>query len=194
MYWTYDLHEGFELNCVLCFYHFCDYKWWKQCNLDKNVRILRTWWSPIILIVFRIHTAIAYVAWGRERQVRWGADNRVTWWGPNKMAAIWQTAFSKPFFFNENVSILIQISLNFVTNSPVDKSSLIQVMVWCLFGTKPLPEPMLTKSYNAIWHHYMGVYSVAPGGNGAIFKHMYWNENIWIDFSKIFLKIFIKSK
>ena len=48
---------------------------------------------------------------------------------------------------NENYCILIQISLKFVLMGWIDqKSSLVQVMAWCLFGTKPLPEPMTTQS------------------------------------------------
>ena len=31
--------------------------------------------------------------------------------------------------------------------------SLVLVMAWCLFGTKPLPEPMMTLIYDAKWHH-----------------------------------------
>ena len=49
-------------------------------------------------------------------------------------------------FLNENVRISIQISLKFVPKGPIDnKSALVQVMAWCLFSAKPLPEPMLTQ-------------------------------------------------
>ena len=38
---------------------------------------------------------------------------------------------------------------------PIDKkSALIQVMVCRLFGTKPLPEPMLTQCTDAYMRHY----------------------------------------
>ena len=34
---------------------------------------------------------------------------------------------------------------------PIDENiTLVQVMAWCLIGTKSLPEPMLTKSYDDI--------------------------------------------
>ena len=48
---------------------------------------------------------------------------------------------------NENYCVLIQISLKFVAMSRIDKtSSFVQVMAWCQFSTKPLPEPMTTQS------------------------------------------------
>ena len=54
---------------------------------------------------------------------------------------------------NENHYIFIPISLNFVPRGPIKKKTLlVQVMAWHLFGTKPLPEPMLTKIYSAMWH------------------------------------------
>ena len=36
------------------------------------------------------------------------------------MAAIYQTTVSNAFFFNENASILIKISLKFVANGPIN--------------------------------------------------------------------------
>ena len=35
-----------------------------------------------------------------------------------------------------------------------DKSPLVEVMALVLSGNKPLPEPMLTQIYVAIWRHY----------------------------------------
>ena len=60
----------------------------------------------------------------------------------------------KHIFLNENVRISIQFSLKFVPNSSIDnKSVLVQVMAWRLFGTKALPEPMLIHFTNAyMWH------------------------------------------
>ena len=41
---------------------------------------------------------------------------------------------------------LIQLSLKFVPKGTIDnKSALLQVMAWCVFGAKPLPEPMRTQ-------------------------------------------------
>ena len=50
----------------------------------------------------------------------------------------------------ENFFILIKFSLKFVHKDPTDnKSALVQVMAWCLNGTKPLPEPMTTQFTDA---------------------------------------------
>ena len=36
---------------------------------------------------------------------------------------------------------------------PTDsKLALVQVMAWHQTGAKPLPEPMMTKTHEAIWH------------------------------------------
>ena len=44
----------------------------------------------------------------------------------------------------ENVYILVQTSLQFVAEGPIDsRLSLVQVMGWRLYGTKPSFEPML---------------------------------------------------
>ena len=52
----------------------------------------------------------------------------------------------KCIFLNENFGILIQISLSNVPKGPTgNNSAFVQVMAWCLFCTKPLPESMLSK-------------------------------------------------
>ena len=49
----------------------------------------------------------------------------------DKMAAILADDIFKRIFLNENVSILVQISLKFVPKGPIDnKSALVQVMAW----------------------------------------------------------------
>ena len=48
----------------------------------------------------------------------------------------------------------MQISLEFVTNGPIDNSSaLVQVMACRLFGGKPLPEPMLIQFTDPYMRH-----------------------------------------
>ena len=60
------------------------------------------------------------------------------------MAAISADDIFKCIFFNENTTILIQISLKSVPKGPIDnKSALVQVMACCLGGAKPLSEPMM---------------------------------------------------
>ena len=51
--------------------------------------------------------------------------------------------------FDENFYILIQISLNFVPDGPIDnKLALVQILAWHWIGDKQLSE---TK--DVIWHH-----------------------------------------
>ena len=59
----------------------------------------------------------------------------------NKMAAISETS-SSTFSW---MCILIRLSLTYIPKNPIDKSALVKVMDWCLFGAKPLPEPMPTQ-------------------------------------------------
>ena len=48
-------------------------------------------------------------------------------------------------FLNENVLILIKISLKFIRNGPISSiPAFIQIMAWRQSGDKPLSEPMLT--------------------------------------------------
>ena len=50
----------------------------------------------------------------------------------------------KCIFFNEKVSILIQISLTFVLKAPINNiSALVQIMAWRRPGNKPLSKPMM---------------------------------------------------
>ena len=50
----------------------------------------------------------------------------------------------KCIFLDEDLRILIQISLKFVPRGPINNTpALVQIMAWCHSGTKPLSEPML---------------------------------------------------
>ena len=50
----------------------------------------------------------------------------------------------KWIFLNENVWILIKISLKFVPRGPINSiPALVQIMDWCQPGNKPLSEPMM---------------------------------------------------
>ena len=70
------------------------------------------------------------------------------------MAAISADDISKCIFLNENVRILIQISLKFVPKGWIDnKPALVQVMAWCRTGDKPSPEPMLDQFIDAYMRH-----------------------------------------
>ena len=55
---------------------------------------------------------------------------------------------------NEKCFILIQISLKFVPEGPIDnKTALAQVMAWHWAGDKPLPEATLTQFTDAYMRH-----------------------------------------
>ena len=70
------------------------------------------------------------------------------------MATILSENNFKCIFLNENDRILIQISLKYVSMSPVEnKPALVQVMAWSRTGNKPLPEPMLTPFTGTYMQH-----------------------------------------
>ena len=53
----------------------------------------------------------------------------------------------KCIFLNENIWMLIEISLKFVPKGQInDIPTLVQIMAWCRPGGKPLSEPMMTRS------------------------------------------------
>ena len=69
----------------------------------------------------------------------------------NKTATVsWPDLYNilKCIYFSKIVWIWVKILPKFLPKDPIynDKPALIQVMTRCLFGTKPFPEPMLTKS------------------------------------------------
>ena len=52
----------------------------------------------------------------------------------------------KHIFLDENGRIVIKISLKFVPKGPINNiPALVQIMVWCPLGNKPLSEPMMVK-------------------------------------------------
>ena len=75
-------------------------------------------------------------------------------------------------FLNENVIILIKISLKFVPNGPINNSpALVQIMAWRRLGDKPLSEPMMAKlPTHMCVTRPQWVNSLAPGRYGSNFK------------------------
>ena len=60
------------------------------------------------------------------------------------MADIFQTTFSNAFFFNENFSIAVKISLKFVPSGTINNiPASVKIMAWRRPGNKPLSEPMM---------------------------------------------------
>ena len=72
----------------------------------------------------------------------------------------------KSIFFNENVWILIQISLEFVPKGPINNvPALVQIMAWRRPGDKPLSEPMIVRlpmHICIIWPQWVKI--LAAGG------------------------------
>ena len=72
----------------------------------------------------------------------------------DKMADILADDIFGWIFLDENDRIPIQISLKFVSMSPIDnKPAYLQVMAWRRTGDKPLPETMLTQFTDAYMRH-----------------------------------------
>ena len=76
----------------------------------------------------------------------------LTHWGRDQMDAISQTTLSNAFsWMNENVRILINISLKFVPKGLINNNpALVQKMAWRRPGDKPLSEPMMVSSLTHI--------------------------------------------
>ena len=56
--------------------------------------------------------------------------------------------------FNGNFRILARIRTKLVPLWPIGiKATLVQLMAWCRTGHKPLPEHILSKILDCIWHH-----------------------------------------
>ena len=70
------------------------------------------------------------------------------------MAAISADDIFNCIYLNENDKIPIQISLKFVSSSPIEnKQVLVQVMAWRRTGDTPLPEPTMNQFTDAyMWH------------------------------------------
>ena len=76
---------------------------------------------------------------------------RLTHWDSNKRATILQTISQMHFFTMKMVArILNGISLNFNCRGHIgNELSLAQVVAWRQKSDKPLPEPMMTRSFDA---------------------------------------------
>ena len=81
-------------------------------------------------------TSINYVAYHNDWLMEPDWFNKLR---PRQMADIF-----KLIFLNENLLILIKISLKFVPKSPIDNfPALFQIMAWRRPGDKPLSEAMM---------------------------------------------------
>ena len=68
-----------------------------------------------------------------------------------------QSTLTSEIILENYAFVFIQISLLFVSKGHLgeteNKSSLVQVIACWLTGDKSLPEPMMTKFFDAVWHH-----------------------------------------
>ena len=70
------------------------------------------------------------------------------------MAAFLADDIFKCILLNEISSILIRISLKFVSTGPIDdKATFVQEMAWRRTGDKPLPELTLLQFADAFMQH-----------------------------------------
>ena len=102
-------------------------------------------------------------------------------------------------FLNENIWILLKISLKFVLDVWINNIPwLVQVIAWCWPGNKSLSEPNMVNLLMHTWHHHYWVNTLRPRQNGRhfpddIFKWKFLNENVWISI-KISLKFVPKGQ
>ena len=100
----------------------------------------------------------------------------------------------KCIYLNENVWILIKISLTFVSEGPINNiSALVQIMAWRRPGDKPLYEPMMVSLLTHICiTRTQWVNGLVPNSSPVI---TWTNLNLLpflslrINFSEIFIKI-----
>ena len=101
----------------------------------------------------------------------------------------------KCIFFNENVWILIKISLKFNSKGPViNIPSLVQIMAWRLLGDKPLSEPMIVRLSTHICvtrPQWVNIYNLTNPNNKKCLPHLTHSRqytisqhNLWPCFTK----------
>ena len=91
---------------------------------------------------FRTIIAIGCSPLGEVRTA--GRVGLVNTWRPRQNGRHFPDDIFKCIFFNENVWILLKISLKFVPKGPINKiPALVQIMAWRRPGDKPLSEPMM---------------------------------------------------
>ena len=105
-----------------------------------------------------------------------------------KMAAILADDNFKCILLNENDRIPSQISLKFVSRSPIDnKPALVQVMACRRTGDKLLPELMLTQFTDTHMQHYGGDWLTNMDSNFQVF----WENLVSIHVCYVFRMILV---
>ena len=98
---------------------------------DRQIKRVRTWFE----------TPRGTNGTNEERHVTCYLVNRLR---PRQNGCHFADDIFKCIFLNENVSIVIKISLKFISKGPINNiPSLVQIMAWHRPGDKPLSEPMM---------------------------------------------------
>ena len=106
---------------------------WLGAGLATS-QYLNQWWPSLIM-----HTCITM-------------PQSVNTLKPRQNCRYFPDDISKCIFLNENVWILIKISLKFVSDGPINNiPALVQIMAWRRQGTKPSSEPMMVRLLTHIY-------------------------------------------
>ena len=112
-------------------------KWLTTRLAETNVQMWKQMWERNVRHVWWIYFHISVVIGAIER----GLHNTLR---PTQYGRRFADDTFKHIFLNENVRILIKISLKFVPKGTINNSqALVQIMAWCRSGDKPLSEPKM---------------------------------------------------
>ena len=132
----------------------------RQAIIWINVRMMSicTWGTHFNEISSEIHTFSFTKMHLKMLCVKWQqfcpCPIVLTHWGLNEMADVWEITLSNAYSLIKKGWISIKISPKFLAEGMIgNKSVLSHVMAWCHTSGELLPEPMLTKTSDAIWHH-----------------------------------------
>ena len=127
-------------------------------SLIYPTQIIPSWWEiPQPLHQLHVLIRLSAVCFPRDRPnhalsaaLEWDSCQiRLTHWGLNKMSDTLQTTYH---YLDRNI---LYFDLDITEVCAIDdKTTLAQAMAWHLKGAKPLPEPMLTQIYDAMWCHW----------------------------------------
>ena len=120
---------------------------WRHCNVNHAFRsIAGRRWTIIIKETDRLSTS-----WTLHEQSMFNTLR------PRQNGQHFPEDIFKWIFLDENVWISIKIVLNHVLRGPIKNiPTLVQIMVWCWPGDKPLSEPMMVRLLTHLllmaWH------------------------------------------
>ena len=114
-----------------------------QINTERNREKGHWWhasfWMKVTAVVFNMFPSVPSIL--KVPRYRWSLMGH---WGRDKMAAIFQTAFSNTFSWMKFVIFWLNFYWNLFPQGPINNiAALVQIMAWRRSGTKPLSEPMM---------------------------------------------------